>query len=97
MDIYFSVCRGVVRPCGERSALITPNGRLLGVKSPCLCISNGLVDGFFGVVVRSLHGVSAAARGRTMRRALPIDAEERTRARDPNLIPCMSISAASIP
>lgn len=72
---------GVARFCGDLSSLTTENGFRLGVNWER--IENGLVIlGSAGVfTVGVLVGITSE-RGTTTRRALPIDDDERARARE---------------
>lgn len=73
--------RGVTRFCGDLSSLTTEKGFRLGVN--CELVQNGLdtleSTDIFPVGVR---GVIISGRDTTTRRALPIDDDERTRARE---------------
>ena len=75
------ILRGVTRFCGDLSSLTTEKGFRLGVN--CELVQNGLVTlesaDVFPVGVR---GVIISGRDTTTRRALPIDDDERTRARE---------------
>lgn len=73
--------RGVTRFCGDLSSLTTEKGFRLGVN--CELVQNGLdtleSTDIFPVGVR---GVIISGRDTTTRRALPIDDDERTKARE---------------
>ena len=73
--------RGVTRFCGDLSSLTTEKGFRLGVN--CELVQNGLdtleSTDVFPVGVR---GVIISGRDTTTRRALPIDDDERTKARE---------------
>ena len=75
------ILRGVTRFCGDLSSLTTEKGFRLGVN--CELVQNGLdtleSTDIFPVGVR---GVIISGRDTTTRRALPIDDDERTRARE---------------
>ena len=75
------ILRGVTRFCGDLSSLTTEKGFRLGVN--CELVQNGLGTlesaDVFPVGVR---GVIISGRDTTTRRALPIDDDERTRARE---------------
>ena len=75
------ILRGVTRFCGDLSSLTTEKGFRLGVN--CELVQYGLdtleSTDIFPVGVR---GVIISGRDTTTRRALPIDDDERTRARE---------------
>ena len=75
------ILRGVTRFCGDLSSLTTEKGFRLGVN--CELVQNGL-DTLESTVVFpvGVRGVIISGRDTTTRRALPIDDDERTRARE---------------
>ena len=88
--------RGVARVCGDLSSLTTEKGFRLGVN--CELVQNGLFTlGSPDVFPVGVRGGIISGRDTTTRRALPMDDDERTRAREARRAAALASVEAAAP